>query len=262
MTPGRELAGRVALVAGGSGGIGSACARELSAAGARVALVGRTAAALEEAVTRTLREGGEAVAVSADLRDGAAVERAVAEVVARWGRLDILVTAGGGGPRGGPLALTDDEWRDAYETKVLGVVRLVRAAAAALGRSDRASVVLVAGTGGHEPKREAAAISVANAATVSLAKMLADELAPVRVNSVSPGQVRTRRYEARVRAIATERGIDTDAAEAHIAAQIPLARAAEPTEVAAVVRALAGDAFSYVTGTDIVIDGGWTRASR
>ncbi len=257
-----DIAGMVAVVAGGSGGIGGACAVELAAGGHDVALLARDAERLEAVASRIRSSGRRALPVPGDLADDAGVRAAVERVERELGRIDVLVAAGGGGPRGRFRDLDDDGWREAFEVKVLGLIRLVRAALPALERT-RGAVVAIAGTGGREPTPAAIAVSMANAATVNLVKALADELAPlgVRVNAVSPGQVRTRRYGVRVAALARERGVPSDEAERLIAAQIPMGRPAAPEEVAKIVRFLASDASSYLTGTTIVADGGWTRSA-
>jgi 3-oxoacyl-[acyl-carrier protein] reductase len=256
------VSARVALVFGGSGGIGSACALELARAGMDVAVAARGSAGLDRVADGVRSAGRRAAVARADLADDAAVRAAVAACARELGGLDVLVSAGGGGPRGRALDLDDAAWREALEVKVLGPIRAVRAAVDLLARSGHGAVVLVSGTGGREPKAEAAAVSLANAATANLVKALADDLAPrgIRVNAVAPGQVRTGRYAVRVEATASQRGIDSAAAERLIAEQIPLGRPADPAEIARAVRFLASDDASYLTGTTLIADGGWTRA--
>lgn len=257
-----ELSGKVALVVGGSGGIGAASATELAAAGSDLALLGRDRAKLA-VVAERLRARVRVATVPADLADDASLRSAILSAERELGRIDIVVLAGGGGPRGRIRDLTDAQWREAFEVKVLGFVRVVRAVLPALERAGGGAIVAVSGTGGREPKPEAIAVSVANAATGNLVKALADELAPlgIRVNAVSPGQVRTGRYAVRVDALALDRGIDAVAAERLIAEQIPLRRPGAPEEIGRIVRFLASDASSYVTGTTIMADGGWTRGA-
>lgn len=257
-----DLAGKVAVIVGATGEIGSACAREFATRGAKVGLLGRDEARLRRAVKETRAAGVDADSFQIELTSDESVARAMAECRRRFGRIDMLVNASAGGDQGRFLELTDDQWRHALDVKVLGYARAIRHAIVAF-TPDGGSIVNVAGTGGREPKYFAAAVSVGNAAIVSLTKILADELAPrrIRVNAVSPGQVRTERYRERISMLASQGHTTEAAAEEAILGQIPLRRPADLSEVAGVVAFLASERSSYMTGACLIVDGGWTRSA-
>jgi 3-oxoacyl-[acyl-carrier protein] reductase len=253
----QQLQGKVALVSGASRGIGLAIARRLAAAGAAVALAARSAAALErEAATLP---GASAIAI--DLREPDAGDRAVAAVLARHGRLDILVHSAGATQRGDFLALDEAAWADGYALKLFGAVRLCRAAWPELARRS-GSAVLVAGVGGRVASADFTIGGSVNAALMNLTKALADRGVAdgVRVNAVNPGSIRTGRLTRRIEALAVARSLGPAEAAAAIAAETGIARFGEPEEIAEVVAFLVGPAASYVQGAILDADGGWVRA--
>ncbi|WP_160121697.1 SDR family oxidoreductase [Rhodovarius lipocyclicus] len=249
----RTLQGKAALVSGASRGIGLAIARRLAAGGARVALVARGAAPPEDMPG--------AIAIAADLRDGEACARAVAEAVERLGGLDILVHSAGATQRGDFLALDDAAWADGYALKLFGAVRLLRAAWPHL-RAAQGNAVLIAGVGGRVASADFTIGGSVNAALMNLTKAMADRGVAdgVRVNCVNPGSIRTDRLTGRIATLAKERGLDMAAAAAAIAAETGVARFGEPEEIAEIVAFLAGPGAGYIQGAILDADGGWVRA--
>lgn len=251
------LTGKVALVSGASRGIGLAIAKRLAASGAQVALVARSAAALREEAAKL----PDAIAIAADLRDAASCAQAVAETVARLGRLDILAHSAGATQRGDFLALGDDAWEDGYALKLFGAVRLLRAAWPHLVAAQ-GNAVLIAGVGGRVTSADFTIGGSVNAALMNFTKAMADRGVKdgVRVNCVNPGSIRTDRLAGRIATVMQERGLDAEAAAAVLAADTGVARFGEPAEIAEIVTFLAGPGASYVQGAILDVDGGWVRA--
>ena len=243
------LAGRVALVTGGSKGIGRAIAAELAAEGAQVAISSRSRELLAEAA-------GE-LGVHAFEHDNAdidAIPQLVAEVQDAVGPIEILVTNTGGPPASpAPLNHTLDEWEAAYRTLVLAPIRLV--AAVMPGMQDRrfGRIVNVASSTVREPSATLMLSNSHRSATLAAFKTIARDVAAdgVTVNSVLPGR------------IATDRLFDLfgskEVAESVGAAEIPAARLGTPAEFAAAVAFLCSTRASYITGTALLVDGGMTH---
>lgn len=252
-----ELSGRVALVTGGSRGLGLATARRLLDEGATVHLCGRDAAAGRAA----LEELGEGAAFSTcDVADGAAVGAMVAEVLDRHGRLDVVVNnAGRFG--GGPLtAIEDAGWRDGFDTKVLGATHTVRHAREALIASGRGRVVNVSGVTAALAVPNVAVTGVANAALIALTAYQAQDLRAhgATVNCVVPGYTTSGVWQDRIDARAAADDTDEPTARAAILAERGFgdgARWGTPDELAAVVAFLASGPASYVSGATLRVDG-------
>jgi 3-oxoacyl-[acyl-carrier protein] reductase len=244
------LDGRRALVTGGSAGIGLEVARQLSEAGARVAVAARR----PEGVVAAL-------AVAADLSRPGEPERAVEAAVAEFGGLDILVNNVGSARQTSFDEVADADWQSSFEINLMSHVRATRAALPHLRRSDQARIVNVASTAGKRPSGGMPDYSVMKAAMLSLSRLIADQEARsgVLVNAVCPGPTRTPAWlgaggladQAAARA-----GIDRDAALARAAAGRPLGRMADATEIAAVCVFLCSARASYVTGAAWSADGG------
>jgi NAD(P)-dependent dehydrogenase (short-subunit alcohol dehydrogenase family) len=248
------LAGRRALVAGSGPGLGRSCALGLAEAGAVVACVdidgGRAAAVAGEIQTG----GGRSTHLQADLRTPAAAERAVTDVVDRFGGIDVVVDVIGEIRWGPVVDLTDEDWSYSFAGVIGHLFNLVRAAGPRLVRQGTGgSIVAVSSVSGLASAPYHAAYGAAKAGVMSLTRSLAIELAPagVRVNSVAPGAVATPRVAARLDAAAGP-------GAARQRTRAPLGRMAEPDEIAKVVVFLSSDLASYVSGQTIVVDGAAT----
>lgn len=251
------FAGRAAIVSGASRGIGLGIAERLAASGMRVLLCARSAAALEAAAASL----PGAIACPADLRRPEAAERIVAEAIARFGRLDLVVNSAGATQRGDFLALDDAAWEDGYALKLHGAVRLTRAAWPHL-RAQGGSVVMIAGVGGKQASADFAIGGSVNAALMNLTKALADRGVAdgVRVNCINPGSIRTDRLVGRIATLARERGLGSEAAAVALARETGVARFGEVAEIAGLVAFLAGPDANYIQGAILDVDGGWLRA--
>ena len=251
------LAGRVALVSGGSRGIGRAIVVALAAEGAEVGFSYRKdAKSARETVDAVKRLGRRAVAVASDAAQPEQADALAEKVASQLGKIGVVVAnAGIPGPSGWE-AVASADWRETLETNLVGAYSLVRAARAHFSPSG-GSVTVIASTSGLLAAPDLIAYSVAKAGLLGLARSLALALAPsVRVNAVAPGWVRTDM---------TAELHEAPRPSESIRAGIPRGRWGEPDDVAAAVVFLASDMARFITGETLVVDGGgslrWTAGS-
>jgi dehydrogenase/reductase SDR family protein 4 len=247
-----SLEDRVALITGGTRGIGRAIAGAFADAGAVVALCARHADACEAAAHEITEAGGRALAVPGHVGDADSCQSMVDAVICEAGRLDVLVNNAGTNPQFGPLLDADEgAIQKIWEVNVMGPLRLTRAAVSAWMRDHGGSVINMASVAGLRSEPMSGAYNASKAALISITRTLARELGPagVRVNAIAPGLVETRL--ARVL-------VETPEIHEHIVGQSALGRHAVPSEIAGAALYLASDASSFVTGSVMVVDGGWT----
>ncbi|MDX1373945.1 MAG: SDR family oxidoreductase [Burkholderiales bacterium] len=248
------LGGKVALVTGGTQGIGRASALRLAAEGARVAVAARGADGLERTMAGLRAAGGDALALQADVSRAADCERLMRELVGHFGRIDILVNNAGTSATGEFEAVDDAAWQADFDLKLFAAVRLARLAIPHMKRAGGGRIVNITNIGAKQPRARSMPTTVTRAAGLALTKALSKEYAPhgILVNTLCIGLVRAGQHERR----AAQRGIEVEALYAEMAKDIPLGRVGDAEEVANVVAFLASDAATYVTGTSINLDGG------
>jgi NAD(P)-dependent dehydrogenase (short-subunit alcohol dehydrogenase family) len=255
------LQGRVAIVTGGSKGIGRACAVALAAEGCRLALCARSADALELAAEELRAKGAEVLTVAADLSQPESAGRVVDATVGRFGRLDVLVN-NAGAIRGGPfLGTPADQWADDWRLKILGYVRMAQAAIPAMRPRQWGRIVNVIGAAARNPSPDYMAGGIANAGLINFTRALADLGAPDRilVTAVSPGATATERWDTLVVQRARAQGKAPEDLRAELERGQPLGRIGRPEDVADLVVFLASERASFLTGIAITVDGGASR---
>jgi 3-oxoacyl-[acyl-carrier protein] reductase len=245
---------KVAIVTGGTQGIGRASALRLAAEGARVAVVARDPGRLERTLAELRAAGGEALAVQADVSRAGDCERVVREVLERFGRIDILVNNAGTSATGEFEAVNDAAWQADFDLKLFAAIRLARLAIPQMKRVGGGRIINITNIGAKQPRARSTPTTVTRAAGLALTKALSKEYAPdgILVNTICIGLVRAGQHERR----AAQRGVAVETLYAEMGKDIPLGRVGDAEEVANVVAFLASAAASYVTGTSINLDGG------
>jgi NAD(P)-dependent dehydrogenase (short-subunit alcohol dehydrogenase family) len=259
-----ELAGRTAVVTGGTSGIGLSAVKRFLEEGASVAFCARDRARVEAVTAElALTAGKRVLGVAADILDAAAMDGFRAQVEGVFGATDTLVH-NAGRSRMEPLDRTSDaDWTEEFELKFFGLLRPTRAFLPLLRKSPNASMVYVSSLLAKQPETRLIATSAARGGALNLAKSLAREFAPgIRVNSILLGVIDTGQWEAR---LAERRAAgDTIAREAYVAELarqrgIPLGRIGRPEEVSAAIAFLASPLCGFMTGAVIEISGGFSH---
>ena len=248
------LKGKVALVTGGTQGIGRASVERLAAEGALVAVVARDTKRLADTVKAVETAGGKALAVKADVSGAEDCKRAVEETVAAFGGLDILVNNAGTSATGPFEAADDARWQADFDLKLFAAIRLARLAIPHMRKAKGGRIINITNIGAKQPNARTMPTTVTRAAGLALTKALSKEFAPegILVNTVCIGLIRAGQHETR----AAREGKDVETLYAGMAKAIPLGRVGEAAEVANVIAFLSSAAASYVTGTSINLDGG------
>ena len=256
MATSRRFAGKVALVTGGSSGIGRATARALAAEGAKVMVAGRRRDRLEAVVAELASAGADAALVTGDVRDESVGVAWVTETARRFGGLDALVNAAGVIGNGGVTDVATAEWDRVMDSNLRSVFLLTRAAAPELIRR-KGGVVNLSSVAATRPYANLLAYCVSKAAVDALTRCAALDFAPhgVRVNAVNPGVVVTELHTV-TNAVADYTAFLERSKTTH-----PLGRVGQAEEVAAAILFLLSDESGWITGATLPIDGGRALAS-
>lgn len=247
-----DLSGQVALVTGGSRGIGRAIALGMARVGAKVIVASRKQAGLDAVAAEIQRAGGTALAIAAHVGDGQAIERLVQRSLDTFGQIDILVNNAATNPHFGPiLDATPEQWDKIMQVNLKGVFLLSQQVVPGMKERRRGNIINIASIEALRPSRLIGVYSVSKAALLLLTQAMAQELGPfgIRVNALAPGLIRTDFSSALWQS--------TTVAEA-VTSRTPLGRLGEPADVVGAALFLASDASAYVNGAVITVDGGLT----
>jgi 2-deoxy-D-gluconate 3-dehydrogenase len=250
--PSMRLDGQVAVVTGGGGGLGSLAARAFAAAGADVAVVGRTAASLQAAADAVRAAGRRAAAIVADVTRSTDVNRMVEQAVAEFGRIDILLNNAGVTSPKTLVELTDEDWHRIMDTSATGAFYCARAVAPVMMRQREGSIISMGSILSVRGMAKRTAYSAAKAAIANFTRALALELGPhgIRVNAIAPTVIVTdlNRELVRTQPQLYQAVVDRTA----------LGRLGEPEDIAGALVFLASPAARFITGQTLFVDGGYT----
>jgi len=246
-----RLDGKVALVTGGSRGIGRAAALGLAEAGADVAIASRKVPDLENVAAEIRKLGRKALPVAAHVGRTEEIRNLVARVTEEFGRIDILVNNAGTSPAlASSLEVDERLWDSIMNLNLKGLFFLSQAVARVMRDHGGGRIINVASMDGIKPEANIGTYAISKAGVIMVTKVMALELAPynIRVNTIAPGNVHTRLGDSRFLAMPEY--------EQEMIKRTPLRRIADPDEMVGAMIYLASDASSFVTGECLVVDGG------
>jgi 3-oxoacyl-[acyl-carrier protein] reductase len=245
-----DLAGKVAVVTGGSRGIGAATAQALAANGVKVAVSGRDTAAIDVVVAEIQAKGDCAIGIAADCTDFSAVESLRQRVEKELGCVNLLVAfAGGSSIRPGPVEkVTEEDWRLVLDGNLTATFLAVKSFLLGMIERRHGVIMTMASTAGRLPSQAPAPYSAAKAGVLMFSRNLANDVAKhgIRVNCISPAAVLTERMRSQL----------SEEQQADIAAMHPLGRMGTPEDIASAVLFLASDSSSWITGVTLDVAGG------
>ena len=254
---------KVVLVTGASKGLGKAIAEAFAAEGSRVALTARNQRELEQIAQEIQQRDGQAIALAADLTNANAVNHLVAETIAHFGTVHVLVNnAGSIGRFAAFEELSDDDWANLFNVNLFSAVRITRAVLPAMRKQHWGRIINMASESGIQPDPEMPHYNTSKAAMINLTKSLSKAYAKdgILVNTISPAFIKTPLVEHMLADQAAIKRITVQQAEeeflCHNRPHIELGRAGKPEEVAAAVVFLASEAASFITGANLRVDGG------
>lgn len=258
-----NLAGKVAIVGGGSKGLGRACAEELAREGAKVVICSRTEADLQQAASEIRESTGADVFVYAgDLDKYETIQDLVSETVNHFDKLDILVANSGGPPLARAATADEETWNITVQRSLLFFARMARESIPHMRAQGGGRIINILSSTVFQPIDNLALSGAARMGVVAYSKSLSEELGPdnILVNNVCPGAILTDRMLGNTTARANAQGISVEDALEARGQEAVLNRIGRPDEFSGLVAFLASDRASYITGTTMLIDGGMVRS--
>ena len=248
------LKNRVALVTGGSQGIGKACAMRLAEEGATVVIAARGRELLDQVAADIRAAGGKVLAIVADVSQDTECARIIQEILKAYGRIDILINNAGTSATGEFESVTDKDWQADFDLKLFAAIRLSRLAIPEMRKNKWGRIINVTNIGAKQPRAKSMPTTVTRAAGLAMTKALSKEFGAdnILVNSVCIGLIRAGQHERK----AAKAGIPVEQLYANQGKDVPLGRVGRAEEVANVVAFFSSEASSYVTGSSVNLDGG------
>ena len=258
-----NLGGKIAIITGGSSGIGLSCAKVLFAEGANVVVAAHEgveeAADLIQQVT-SFEGKAEVITAKCDLSKAGEAKEVVKKAIDSFGKIDILVNCAGAARAGAFLELTDQDFLDAWNLKLLGYIRMVKEVVPHMMKQKDGRIINIVGAAAKTPSATFLTGSTANAALINFTRGISKELAPhnIRINAISPAPTETERARHLAEQTAKAKGVSVEEVMAESTKSIPIGRMIKPSEIAALAAFLLSDLSASITGAEILIDGGFT----
>lgn len=250
-----SLKDKVAVVTGGSRGIGQAIAFGFAKAGAKVAITSRKANDLEDTAAQIKAFGGEVLVIPAHLGKMEEIQKVISAVMDKYGRIDILVNNAGASPSMGTVLDSDERlWDTIMSLNLKGLYFVSQAAANIMKKQGGGKIINVASIDGFKPEPFVSVYSISKAGVRMITKAFAAELAAfnIQVNTIAPGPIDTKMMNSHWAALSPE---EAKKAKAGLEKALPTGRIGDPDEIAGAAIYLASEASNYTTGTEIIIDG-------
>jgi 3-oxoacyl-[acyl-carrier protein] reductase/bacilysin biosynthesis oxidoreductase BacG len=258
-----NLGGKIAIITGGSSGIGLSCAKVLFAEGANVVVAAHEgveeAADLIQQVT-SFEGKAEVITAKCDLSNAGEAKEVVKKAIDSFRKIDILVNCAGAARAGAFLELTDQDFIDAWNLKLLGYIRMVKEVVPHMMKQKDGRIINIVGAAAKTPSATFLTGSTANAALINFTRGISKELAPhnIRINAISPAPTETERARHLAEQTAKAKGVSVEEVMAESTKSIPIGRMIKPSEIAALAAFLLSDLSASITGAEILIDGGFT----
>ena len=258
-----NLGEKIAIVTGGSAGIGLACAKTLFSEGANVVLAAHEGVA--EAADQIQKAGSAAgkagvVPVKCDLSEAGAAKAVVKKALDSFNKIDILINCAGAARAGAFLELSDQDFLGAWNLKLLGYIRMVKAVVPHMIKQKDGRIINIVGAAAKTPSATFLTGSTANAALINFTRGVSKELAQhnIRINAISPAPTETERAKRLAAQTAEAKGVSVEEVLAESTKSIPIGRMIKPAEIAALAAFMSSDLAASITGAEILIDGGLT----
>ena len=257
------ISGRVALICGASRGIGEACARAFAAEGVRAILLARSEERLASVVRDIEADGGEAKYICANLSATGGIEDVARKARSLFGEVDILINNTGGPPAGDNLSFSSEAWEKSFNDTFVSAMAMTHAFIPSMARRGWGRVINLTSISVKQPLEGLILSNAIRMAVVGWAKTLSLQFASkhVTINNIATGYTLTDRVRNIARAKSEEQGVSEGDVIKNLTARIPMQRMADPAEVASLALFLSGECASYITGTTIPIDGGFTSSA-